>query len=52
MGDYIPAAQVVLETAFVLTVLMKTVQEAQDVQRKRLEIKREKQKLEEEKKAA
>jgi len=45
MGEYIPAAQVVLEVAFILTVLFKTVQEGLDIQRKRLQVKRERQKL-------
>lgn len=51
MQHYIPAAQVMLEAAFFITVLCKTVQEALDVQRKRIELKREKQELEKEDKA-
>ncbi len=42
MGEYIP---VVLQALFVMTVLLKTVQEALDIQRKRLELKRDRQKL-------
>jgi hypothetical protein len=45
MDEFIPAAQVALQVMFILTVAFKTVQEAMDIQRKRLEIKRERQKL-------
>ncbi len=45
MGEYIPVG---LQALFIMTVVFKTVQEALDIQRKRLELKRERQKLEEE----
>ena len=46
MGEYIPVA---FEVLFVMTVAFKTVQEALDVQRKRLELKQERQKQERQK---
>jgi hypothetical protein len=49
MGDYIPAAgdalQLAVQVAFFLAVAFKTVQEARDIRRKQLEIKRQRQQL-------
>jgi hypothetical protein len=48
MGEYITVAQAALQALFVITVAFKTVEGLLDIQRKRLEVKREQQKLDKE----